>query len=146
MDPFVESLRQERTRLQAEVAARQQRLKLIDELLASYTVPTSPTPTSPTPASPPLPLHTPASERPQLPAKTNGHARPESKAAKVRRMTAELLTREGRTHRNTILDHLKSAGVMGNEKNPIGQLASYLSANNDLFAADGNGNFTLRQG
>lgn len=124
MDSFIKSLQQERTLVQA-------RLKLLDELIASYV-----------PASPPQP----GSEQPRSSSKTsNGHARPESKASKVRRMTAELLTREGRVHRKMILDHLKSAGVMGNERDPMGQLAAYLTANKDLFSTDGNGNFILRQ-
>jgi hypothetical protein len=130
MDVFVESLRQERDRLKAELRTdpRQRRLELLEELLASY-------PEEAIPSPPPRQTQT----RPH----TNGHARPESKASKVRRMIIELLGQAGETHRTVILNHLVSAGVMGDEKNPMAQLAAYLSDNRDLFASDGVGNFTL---
>jgi len=68
-----------------------------------------------------------------------------SKALRVREEVVELLGLRGTEHRSKILDRLIEKGLMGSERNPLASLASYLSDNKDVFAADGRGNFSLRQ-
>lgn len=71
-------------------------------------------------------------------------AKPTTKRERVRAALSEFLKQRGLAHRNTILDYLVDAGVMGHEKDPLQSLASYLSESKDLFAFDGKGNWYLR--
>lgn len=68
-----------------------------------------------------------------------------SKAASVRLAIENLLRERGTVHRSHILDHLKQQSLMGQEKNPMGSLAAYLSDWKDMFEPDGHGNFSLRK-
>lgn len=68
-----------------------------------------------------------------------------SKAASLKMEVTDLLNARGTEHRQKILDHLVAKGLMGHEKDPLGSLAAYLSANKDVFMADGRGNFSLRR-
>lgn len=69
-----------------------------------------------------------------------------SKADRVKNAIEELLRERGKTHRNDILAHLQSLGLMGDEKNPMGRLAIYLSGAKDRFKSDGFGTYNLRRG
>ncbi len=68
-----------------------------------------------------------------------------SKASLLKAEVTHLLDVRGTEHRQKILDHLVSKGLMGHEKNPLANLAAYLSDNKDVFATDGRGNFSLRR-
>ena len=68
-----------------------------------------------------------------------------SKAAQIKMEVTHLLEARGTEHRQKILEHLISKGLMGQEKNPLANLAAYLSDNKALFVADGRGNFSLRR-
>jgi len=69
-----------------------------------------------------------------------------TKKERMERTITDLLRRQGSAHRAYILAHLTRVGVMGSEKDPMGQLAAYLSDNRDKFTSDGRGNFSLRLG
>lgn len=67
-----------------------------------------------------------------------------SKAYRVREHIRSVLDRNGPTHRTRILEDLAGTGLMGQEKDPMTNLAAYLSEWRDEFASDGKGNFSLR--
>lgn len=56
-----------------------------------------------------------------------------------------MLFHESPMHRTRILEILTTQGVMGNEKNPMGQLAAFLSYHRHEFVSDSRGNFSLRK-
>lgn len=130
MSELVDALRRELARLEAELRADPRSIKIahIKELLTAYE---KERPTS-------APESTPTPER-QHP-RTNGSGM--TKAAMMEESIVGLL-RNGQMHRGRILDHLKSLGIMGHEKNPMNDLAGFLSAHRDRFVSDGNGNFRL---
>lgn len=68
-----------------------------------------------------------------------------SKAAQIKAEVTYLLDARGTEHRQRILEHLISKGLMGSEKSPMGSLAAYLSDYKAVFVADGRGNFSLRR-
>ena len=68
-----------------------------------------------------------------------------SKAAQIKAEVTYLLEARGTEHRQKILDHLISKGLMGQEKSPLASLAAYLSDYKAVFVADGRGNFSLRR-
>ena len=74
-----------------------------------------------------------------------GNQRHGSKASLLKAEVTHLLDVRGTEHRQKILEHLVSKGLMGREKNPLANLAAYLSDNKDVFATDGRGNFSLRR-
>jgi hypothetical protein len=51
----------------------------------------------------------------------------------------------GKVHRSLILQHLIEKGLMGREKDPMANLAAYMSNFKDEFASDGAGHWSLRQ-
>ena len=68
-----------------------------------------------------------------------------TKATLLKAEITHLLDVRGTEHRQKVLEHLVSKGLMGHEKNPMANLAAFLSDNKDLFATDGRGNFSLRR-
>ena len=67
-----------------------------------------------------------------------------SKKALIKNEIEQLLS-EGPTHRKKILEILQSRGLMGHEKNPMANLAAYLSAFPDNFVNDKSGIWSIRE-
>ena len=68
-----------------------------------------------------------------------------TKAMKMRSALRELIRQKSApVHRSELLAHLTTEGLMGNEKNPMGALAAYLSDWRDEFSPDGRGNWSLK--
>ncbi|HEX8168893.1 MAG TPA: hypothetical protein VF601_24280 [Beijerinckiaceae bacterium] len=65
-----------------------------------------------------------------------------TKQDRIRNELRTLLAERPRT-RNDILEHLSARGIMGHEKDPLGNLAAYLSKWKDLVATDASGNWAL---
>lgn len=131
MNDISAALKQELAQLQAELERdpRYEKIQKIRALLEVYEpvrVRTSPFGKAAAPANHPA----------------AGDEEDGSKAAKVRAEINALLSKNGTTHRQTILAHLIGKKLMGHEKKPIRSLASYLSRW-DEFISDGQGNFFL---
>jgi hypothetical protein len=69
-----------------------------------------------------------------------------TKGDKVKAEITAFLRQRGTVHRKEILNHLTAVGLLGHEKNPMVNLASYLSEWKDIFAFDGRGNYSLKEG
>jgi hypothetical protein len=65
------------------------------------------------------------------------------KKVRMERAIENLLSLRGSVHRKEILTHLQNTGLMGHERDPMANLAAFLSGERDKFASDGRGNFTL---
>lgn len=135
---IVNSLRAELAQLQASLAAdpRMVKIQKIKDLLSIYEAPTAAsvqaaTPFKPIEPAPPNPLD-----------RVRNRVRAESKATKVKEAVIALLAPRGKVHRTEILGSLQAAGLMGGEKNPMAQLAAYLSEWAE-FEGDGQGNWSL---
>jgi hypothetical protein len=139
MSELVQSLRKELAKLEAELLAlakddpRYGTMIRIRELLADYE------------KKMPEPEPQPRSRvEPETPAgSSNGSWK--TKATIMEESIKELLQRNRLMHRSAILDHLRSRGIMGHEKNPMNDLAAFLSGHRDLFVSDGRGNFRLQE-
>ena len=141
MSQIVEALRRELAELQAELRSDPRFVKIqrIEDLLAVYEG------DKPS-ANPPIVAQDAAqAPPPPTPPRQTG-AKPQSKANEIRAAIAALLTEQQSQHRKVILDHLIAKGLMGHEKNPMAQLAAYLSDWRAEFKSDGQGNFSLAQG
>lgn len=133
MNEMVNALRRELAQLEAELRADPRYVKIdgIKNLLAIYQK-----------EAPPANLQqaAPAAEaraRPRVQLKSG------PKARDIKTAVTELLAANGSVHRKAILDHLIGKGLMGHEKNPLKQLAAYLSGWRAEFKSDGLGNFSL---
>jgi hypothetical protein len=121
----MQSLREERDRLRAEIETNRLQLELIEKLLASSSEKEG------------------VSRRATKPTKrTNGHARPESKESIRTAAIVDLLRERGEVHRSVIFDHLQTLGI---GPNSMLQLAPLLSAHKELFLSNGRGNFRLAE-
>jgi len=132
----IESLHRELAELDAELQAdpRYQKIHHIRELLTLYGAPRSDSATNPRPSA--------------SSSSVNGHANRSamsSKNAKMEYRIDEILSEHGVLHRKAILDDLVAQGLMGNEKNMMAHLASFLSDRRNRYASDGRGNFQLRR-
>jgi hypothetical protein len=133
MSDIVDALRRERQELEAELwrDPRYRRIKLIDDLLATYPTAAGGAPTLP-----------PATKPKSFMAGGSGK-RPPSKADIVRAEVREFLKNRGPTHRSEILAHITAKGLMGHEKKPMANLATFLSESKGMFAFDGKGNWCV---
>ncbi len=127
------ALRGELNSLEAELAAdpRYQKIAKIRELLAIYD----------NSRSQPLSRQTVEPAQPHSTSPAAG--KPESKAARVRSVIAEMVRANGIVHRQVLLDHLIAAGIMGTEASPMASLAAYLSEMAE-FESHGGGKWGLR--
>jgi hypothetical protein len=130
MPNIVPSLRQELAALDAELRAdpRYRKIERIRALLSEY-----------------------GDEEPQ--AASVAHQPPanlwrrrsapsDSKKERVRAVIRETLAAEGSAHRSALLKTLMDRGIMGQEKDPMGSLAAYLSDFKDVKNTGG-GRWTL---
>jgi hypothetical protein len=94
-----------------------------------------------------LALYEPGPARQSAPG-GNGAAHADAAATKEERIRLELRvwmrTQGGTVHRLAALQHLLDRGLMGHEKDPMANLAAYMSHWKDEFASDGAGNWSLR--
>jgi hypothetical protein len=126
---FAGAIKAEIAELEAELRAdpRHAKLKHLRDLLALYEAP-------------------PAVRK----VVTNGaeHATAEIPGTKEEKIKSELrrYMREngGTVHRMSALQHLMNIGLMGHEKEPMRNLAAYMSHWKDDFVSDGDGNWSLR--
>jgi hypothetical protein len=126
---FATALKAEITELEAELRAdpRHAKLKHLRDLLALYEAPSTARQTA-----------------------TNGaaHATAEAAGTKEEKIKAELRRymrdNGGTVHRMAALQHLMDIGLMGHEKEPMRNLAAYMSHWKDDFESDGGGNWSLR--
>lgn len=132
MSDLVNTLRRELTELETALRddPRFVKIQRIKELLAVYEKDAEPS------SSLPLKL----AEQPKT-AKGNG--RPGSKAEEIKAAVRGLLSSSAKVHRKEMLKRLTEMKLMGHEKNPMGQLAAYLSEWRADFTSDGLGNFSL---
>lgn len=135
MSEIIDALDRELRRLEAELAQdpRYRRIGRIRELLSDYRADQAPTfaPTSaPT-----------VRGRPAIAGATEP-----SKATMIRTNVREYLQDKGApVHRGEILEHLTFHGLMEGHKNPMANLAAYLSEWRDEFEPDGRGNWSLKE-
>jgi hypothetical protein len=127
MTELVDALRRELAKLEAELQADPRYVKMarIRGLLAEY--------------GEEMPEREPAVSASGL----NGSGK--TKAALMEEAITALLRPNKLVHRSKILEHLRSRGIMGHEKNPMNDLAAFLSGHRDLFVSDGRGNFRLQE-
>lgn len=121
---FAAAIKAEIVELEAELRAdpRHAKLKHLRDLLALYDAPGP---------------------------RTNGaYASADAAATKEEKIKAELRrylqVNGGTAHRMAALQHLMTVGLMGAEKDPMGNLAAYFSHWKDDFVSDGGGNWSLR--
>jgi hypothetical protein len=140
MSDFTTALERELQRLEGEIRQdpRVRRITQIRQLLADYQNGGAPHNPAPTAAAPTAKVVVSAMRR-------RGQRVRLSKRANIRMAVKEFLQEGGTMHRSVILKHLIGQNLMGHEKNPMAQLAAYLSSWRDLFAPDGQGNFTLKK-
>jgi hypothetical protein len=67
-----------------------------------------------------------------------------TKEEKIRAELTRVFKERGPQHRSDLLDHLTAIGLMGHEKDPMANLAAYLSNWKDIFDFDGKGRWGLR--
>jgi hypothetical protein len=127
---FATALKAEITELEAELRAdpRHAKLKHLRDLLALYEAPSATRQTA-----------------------TNGaaHVTADAAGTKEEKIKAELRRyiqgNGGTVRRLSALKHLMDMGLMGAEKDPMGNLAAYFSHWKDDFSSDGAGNWSLRR-
>jgi hypothetical protein len=74
----------------------------------------------------------------------NGADQPTSKGERIKREIIQLLTANGPMHRSLLLEHFKTQGLMGHERNPMANLASYLVGLGDAVRSNGKGVYEIR--
>jgi hypothetical protein len=131
MTNLLDALSKERAQLVSELSRDPRYIKLqkIDELLATY---------KRVPAEQNEPVKRVVRLRPQSVAAV----KQPSKRVLIEAAIRSFLNGKASTHRRDILDHLTAQGLMGEEKNPIGRLAIYLS-DMEGISGDGTGNWAL---
>jgi hypothetical protein len=153
MNDIVPALRSELQTLSAQVrglesavTAAQERLRKATDraeklkaLLADYE---SEAPVESTVSQTELPINSKTETEPQADEAPDWKA--STKNARMEQEVTSLLSLRGSVHRSNILNHLVAKGIMGGEKNPLAQLAAFLSNRREVFVPDGRGNFCLR--
>jgi hypothetical protein len=127
MDDIVRSLKNELRQLESELRTHDPRFVKIEHIKALLAVyePTSP--------------HALGRGK----KASNGASPGVSKGERIRAEIERLLGANRSLHRSAILAHLVEVGLMGSEKQPMANLAAYLSRWTDDFVSDGRGNFQL---
>ena len=135
-------LRSEIAKFVERLSAADNKLAALQALIALYDAPPSlPVPTL-------FPEQVAHSESPDEEQAEKTETRLDSGASKVKNVINAVrlhLFCHGKTHRSELLRMLIENKIMGSEKNPLGNLAAYLSDHKELFEPDGKGNFSLRQ-
>jgi hypothetical protein len=127
------ALRSELESLEAELAAdpRYRKITKIRELLAMYGAA----------AQLPAQADLPQSLKQQMPTGTQL-----TKAQRIRSEIEPLIRAKGIVHRQEMLNHLISLGIMGHERSPMASLAAYLTEMKETFVSHGGGKWGLRDG
>jgi hypothetical protein len=74
----------------------------------------------------------------------NGADQPTSKGARIKQEIIQLLRANGPMHRSLLLEHFRTKGLMGHERNPMANLASYLVGLGDAVRSNGKGVYEIR--
>lgn len=137
MNQLVTALQQELAQLEAELKAdpRYRKATRIRELLADYVDQAQPQALA-------AKSQAISASSTTLPLRETG-PRP-SKKALIKNEIEQLLSK-GPMHRKEILEILQTKGLMGHEKNPMANLAAYLSAFPDDFVNDGSGIWNIKE-
>jgi hypothetical protein len=139
MSQFLDSLRDEITRLEGELRSdpRWVRLERAKALFASYPAEKAEI-AHPAPITPPPRIN--GSPAPHLFRSLGA----DTKREKIKQAIRQLMTEKGPQQRKDLLAHVVNLGLMGHEKRPLKSLGVYLSAWDEVYSS-GAGAWHLRE-
>jgi hypothetical protein len=127
-------LREELAQLERELS-KDPRFQKIEHLRALLTLYQGDDPRRQPPVAPPAAGAAPGAD---------GADQRTSKGARIKQGIVQLLRANGPMHRSRLLEHFETQGLMGHERNPMANLASYLVELGDTVQSNGKGVYEIR--